>query len=638
VRHGAYELLDKLGFRWFFKHPAWDVAPSSLIELGTLDGEVNEPFFWWRSVGIGRQGSPGTGYQENWKARNRLLGFIEYPMGHTYLQIATYAYGTVAALYAEHPDWFTPSTDPYVPGDPLNWDGISAGWQLKPDEPGVIEMAIDYARDNYLSDPRYGAAPISPKDGWGWVPPWDGTGPGGTDIQTVTDKVFGLSNAVALALKDEFPDNENYIQTYCYAGYSGVPSFDLERNVLVQIATSFNYGGLTLEEQIDGYADRGATVGIRGYLDVWGWLYDGPGFRLDELNIIKDSADRDVRVYNTEATDSWGARGPTFYVASKLLWDPSLNIQSLKDEFYDKAFGPASELMKHYYEDIATGEAAPYNMMRDAFLTLDEAETQAAGNEEILERIRHIQLYWYFVWKYHYVKISNIEDLQELKDFYTFVTQLDTLYIIQSPNVESRAVNSGGIGAELLARELTNAEIDALIDRTPPTTAETAIWMDEALAAFPEIPLPTTGNVALDRMMITFSTPPLGAPSILTDGIVTTTPYLSVGNDLQWVKVDLEQVIAISQVNLRHYFADTRSYHDVIIQVSEDGINWVTVFNNDADDTAGQGIGTDAEYVETAAGLDVVVPPILTRYVRCWSNGNTRNTANHYTELEVYAA
>lgn len=33
VRHGAYALLEKLGFRWFFEHAAWWVKPAVLISL-----------------------------------------------------------------------------------------------------------------------------------------------------------------------------------------------------------------------------------------------------------------------------------------------------------------------------------------------------------------------------------------------------------------------------------------------------------------------------------------------------------------------------------------------------------------------------------------------------------------------------
>jgi hypothetical protein len=77
----------------------------------------------------------------------------------------------------------------------------------------------------------------------------------------------------------------------------------------------------------------------------------------------------------------------------------------------------------------------------------------------------------------------------------------------------------------------------------------------------------------------------------------------------------------------------------VVVQVSDDptfktGVT--TVYNNDTDSSAGLGTGTDIEYTETSAGLDIPVTSVNGRYVRLYSNGSTANSYNHYVELEVY--
>jgi len=108
---------------------------------------------------------------------------------------------------------------------------------------------------------------------------------------------------------------------------------------------------------------------------------------------------------------------------------------------------------------------------------------------------------------------------------------------------------------------------------------------------------------------------------------------------LQWLQVDLGASFEISGIKLWHYFGDTRKYHDVIVQVSDDptfktGV--ATVYSNDADGSAGLGTGTNSEYAETSAGLDIPVTSVNGRYVRLYSNGSTANSYNHYVELEVY--
>jgi hypothetical protein len=148
-------------------------------------------------------------------------------------------------------------------------------------------------------------------------------------------------------------------------------------------------------------------------------------------------------------------------------------------------------------------------------------------------------------------------------------------------------------------------------------------------------------NIALGKTKITSSVPSARNPSsFLTDGETNTEQYFGFRNTTpQWVKLDLENTFFVSRLNLRHYYRDARTYHDVILQISENDTNWTAVFNNDRDNSSGQGVGTDAEYAETPEGKLVVLPSSLkARFIRAWSNGNTVNSENHYVELEVYGA
>ena len=111
------------------------------------------------------------------------------------------------------------------------------------------------------------------------------------------------------------------------------------------------------------------------------------------------------------------------------------------------------------------------------------------------------------------------------------------------------------------------------------------------------------------------------------------------GSGPVWIQLDLGQAYNIDNIKLWHYFQDGRTYQDVIVQVSNDpefkeGVT--TVFNNDGDNSVGQGIGTDLEYAESGAGKDIAFETVNARYVRCWSNGSSVDEKNHYIELEVY--
>ncbi|MCX7920420.1 MAG: hypothetical protein N3B21_00130 [Clostridia bacterium] len=127
----------------------------------------------------------------------------------------------------------------------------------------------------------------------------------------------------------------------------------------------------------------------------------------------------------------------------------------------------------------------------------------------------------------------------------------------------------------------------------------------------------------------------------ITDGTISTSNYANLASGAVWIQYDLGTVYSVDRIKLWHYFGDSRRYRDVILQLSNtadfsSGV--ITVFNNDADNSAGQGIGSDAEYAESSSGKLVAFSAVNARYVRLWSNGNTVNVWNHYIEVEVYGA
>jgi len=148
-----------------------------------------------------------------------------------------------------------------------------------------------------------------------------------------------------------------------------------------------------------------------------------------------------------------------------------------------------------------------------------------------------------------------------------------------------------------------------------------------------------TGDLAAGKTVTSsaaFSNLSLLVDNSKTTGYADSTP----GTGLQWVQVDLGGSFDVSYIKLYHYFADSRTYYDVIVQLSNDptfttGVT--TVFNNDTNNSAGLGTGSGSEYAEAATGKEIAFTPVNARYVRCYSNGSSVNSLNHYVELEAYA-
>lgn len=124
-----------------------------------------------------------------------------------------------------------------------------------------------------------------------------------------------------------------------------------------------------------------------------------------------------------------------------------------------------------------------------------------------------------------------------------------------------------------------------------------------------------------------------------TDEDINSNNVTGIGENLAWMQLDLGKSYLINKIHLWRYFADGRIYNDSIIQVSNDpnfNTGVTTVFNNDGDNSAGQGVGTDSTYAESANGKEVPFNSVNARYVRIWTNGSNANIYNHIVEVKVY--
>ncbi len=150
-----------------------------------------------------------------------------------------------------------------------------------------------------------------------------------------------------------------------------------------------------------------------------------------------------------------------------------------------------------------------------------------------------------------------------------------------------------------------------------------------------------TTNAALHKPVTCNQEPIIGDLGMITDGDKEAADgsFVEIGPGVTYATIDLEAQYNIYAIVVWHYHQQPRAYFDVIIQVSDDPdfIKDVkTIFNNDDDNTAGQGVGTDKNYTETYEGRLFDAKGVKGRYVRLYSNGNSGTDLNHYIEVEVY--
>jgi len=339
------------------------------------------------------EGQDDTDALKDWCRRNLMPGSVFYASNHNYGNIAP-----AASYYGTHPEWYTGS----APSTP---------WQLDPeDNASLIARGITYAGDwldtdsglhqyDYISDDYVtrGGPSFSPRDGGGWEPPYDES-----DTQKITDVVFDFANQVAAGIAESYPNAKVSLLNYYL--HAGIPSFELEPNMIAWVTDGHNYTPFSTKERFEGLAAKGIDTALYQYTAEWVYTKDKPATdsQYNHTKQIGAIQDMGAMAYLSEASDGWGAFGLMMWLMAELTWDSDSDWDDLLGDFYTKAFGPAADNMQSYFESIRTIDNYA---MKQAINYLDAAETNAAGNAAVLERIRYLQNYFYFVWKYHNVQI-----------------------------------------------------------------------------------------------------------------------------------------------------------------------------------------------------------------------------------------
>ncbi len=107
----------------------------------------------------------------------------------------------------------------------------------------------------------------------------------------------------------------------------------------------------------------------------------------------------------------------------------------------------------------------------------------------------------------------------------------------------------------------------------------------------------------------------------------------------QYVQFDLGKAAELHAIVVWHAHDATKIYRAVVVQVADDAgftKNVRTLFNNDTENVAGQGAGTDRQYFETHEGKLVPAKGEKAQFVRLFSRGNTESALNEYTEVEIW--
>ncbi len=465
VRDAVWDLLGKLGYRQFFPGEHWEYIPS--ISTITVSYNIqSSPDFLarriWYNWGVTDYNE--TPYNE-WSARNRMVNGFDLKSGHAYEQIMA----AKEQEFTDHPEYIAL----------VNGERNSNKFCIS--NAGLQDLVVQYAKDYVTSHPDIDSISMEPSDGDGWCEcdPCAAIG-------TPSDRALLLANKVAEAI-NTLGLGDKYVGMYAYNRHQAPPHIQAHPKVIVSGANGFLSGEYTFDEILDGWHNKGATMGVYEYFSVIAWDWNMPKgvFTADWQRVaekIEKYHTKGVRFFDAESGDAWGPYGLGFYMASKVLWDVNTkeNAQSFVDDFIEKSFAPAKDTMRDFYTLITTDDAAHSlsDYLARMYRYLKQAREEAAGDQAVIKRIDDLIKYTHYV---EFYKIYDANGTQEDEDnLLRYVYRIRESMMVHAYAIWSR-LNGGDYGA------MYNEE-DTRRDPTPVTEEEILQYLNDGIANYePEI-------------------------------------------------------------------------------------------------------------------------------------------------------
>ena len=325
--YGAYELLKKLGCRWFWPGEIGEVVPQTKTIRIALGDEVQVPTFDMRRFDFSPDYN-GQAYIRAWCKRNRIN--LHYP-------------------------WYAGHNEPLIAAvpDPADLSKWALGTEIiaRPyrTDPKRMWMTLGW-KDGYQ--------PVSADDALGVRHPW------GDDYQS-SDVLIKMYNGIAEGLEKKFPDRPIVLGFVAYMNFTLAPISVKPHPSLAPTITP-------IEQSARHYAGSGRSWERDALIEIsrqWCELsnkvfyYDyDPGFLVDGgipiPSVTRFSrefpmlADMGMRGFFTQIQLSMANIGPNTYMRAQLYWNPHADVDALLDEYYTMLFGPAAESVRTYWDAL----------------------------------------------------------------------------------------------------------------------------------------------------------------------------------------------------------------------------------------------------------------------------------------------
>jgi len=341
VEFGVYDFIERyIGVRWLMPGELGEHVPKQSEILVPRIEVRSEPRFISRTLSsyyTDRGTDPWT-----WLQRMRMHWRVQHHHN-------VYNLFPASRYFESHPQFY-----PVIDGERIKPPDGNQAWQPEFDAEGIVETAIDRINAYFDENPAAQSYSLGTNDHHNFGRPGKGTNSVGMPHQS--DYYFTFVNAVVAGVLEKHPDK--WFGCLAYG-----PTTDPPREVGVhpRMMPHICYDRMTWYDPHWREVDQQRTIEWQQYAPTLGWydyVYGDDQYRIPRIyphlmaETLRFAADHGVKAYYAEAyiTPAW-TEGPKFYLLMKLLWDPTLDVSEMLDEWYTLAVGEAAApYLAQYYE------------------------------------------------------------------------------------------------------------------------------------------------------------------------------------------------------------------------------------------------------------------------------------------------
>jgi len=419
LMHGMYWYLDTLGFRWY--QPGDEhtfVPPLKNIQL-KID-KVFAPDFLLRSY-FGTFGTPRNIYVDKlkkvendwmiWNTRNRLGGNYSLK-GHSW---NTFMWKNANALI-QNPHFMA-----QVKGERVK---VATASKFCISDTGFQKLFVTYftklLQEQVEKKPNAARYIISvePSDGYGFC-----TCRQCKKIGSISNNVFFLANLTAKAFQEI--STKAFVNLYAYNLHAAPPTFELEKNVIVQIIPYKYQSFAAPNEMINAWKEKSNNLFIYDYYGLPINTLDAPLAK----NFSAESYSKRIRFWKKngiqgitlESSYGTGATGHGLYLFARLGWNINQNVTAIVDDFYLNCYGKNAAVVKQASTTLSEKNIGNTQALQSAIDVLKKAKpysTKDSFNHNQLMDFKAYLIYLHLLNQYNNSTTKNADKKSdELMDF-----------------------------------------------------------------------------------------------------------------------------------------------------------------------------------------------------------------------------